>query len=226
MVLKGGETSTVIDGYTVVQTVHPCLSPGALQRRDMFERVADQAPLSTACNGRQRTYAWRGEDLILACERLGSALTAQDVAAWCVGLCAQCSALHRRGIVHGDIKPENVCTNPNTGAVSLIDFGAAMWISDEGAQWLRGRDPRRVQGAIVGTTEYTVPLQRAKSPVDIDYYATGRTIAALQGALAISKRDPGLCRIGRELEACGERAAAGWRELAALKPAPAAPANV
>lgn len=127
-------------------------------------------------------------------------------------------ALHARGIVHGDIKPDNVCVHPCTGDVALIDFGAAMRIADEGMEWMRGRDPRRAENAIVGTTNYTVPRCRAQNPVDIDYYATGRTIAALQGALPLRARDCDLRRIGCELEACGERASVAWQELAALVP--------
>ena len=217
-VVEGAETRTVIAGDTVTQTVHERVSSGAVRRRDRFERLAGAAPLHTARNGRVRSYPWRGEDLIILVERLGPSVTPEDVRTWCSELCRACAELHSRGIVHGDIKPDNVCVHPRTGDVALIDFGAAMRIADEGMEWLRGRDPRRAENAIVGTDNYTVPRKRAKQPVDIDYYATGRTIAALQGALPARARDGELCRIGRELEACGERASAAWQELAALVP--------
>ena len=162
-IVEGGETRTVITGDTVTQTIHARISGSAVRRRDCFERLAGCAPLHTACHGRVRSYPWRGEDLIMLVERLGSSVTPDHVRAWCSALCQRCVALHARGIVHGDIKPENVCVHPRTGDVALIDFGAAMRIADEGMEWMRGRDPRRAENAIVGTTNYTVPQWRRRT---------------------------------------------------------------
>ena len=53
--------------------------------------------------------------------------------------CQVASALthmHRRGVFHGDMKPDNIML-PKNGQVKLIDFGTA---------WVRGQDKNRVQG--------------------------------------------------------------------------------
>ena len=33
---------------------------------------------------------------------------------------------HRAGVLHGDIKDENIIIEPNTGAVTIIDFGSSL----------------------------------------------------------------------------------------------------
>jgi serine/threonine protein kinase len=63
-------------------------------------------------------------------------------------LLAHLSELHRRGYVHGDIKPINVMINPTTGSKSLIllDFGLAQRMGS-------------VVGPRTGTPEYMSPEQ-------------------------------------------------------------------
>ena len=36
------------------------------------------------------------------------------------------SQCHQAGVLHGDIKDENVMIEPSTGAVALIDFGSSL----------------------------------------------------------------------------------------------------
>jgi hypothetical protein len=88
-----------------------------------------------------------------------------------VGL-AMCDALmhaHERGVVHRDIKPQNILVpdRPRTwrGAAKLADFGVAM---------LAGDEPLTMTGDVVGTLAYMAPEQAAGKRVDhrADIYAT------------------------------------------------------
>jgi eukaryotic-like serine/threonine-protein kinase len=94
-------------------------------------------------------------------------------------MCRALGAAHSRGVVHRDMKPENVFlhkTEEGDDIVKIVDFGIAQ---------LRGRDdkkptemPRRRltrTGVIFGTPEYMSPEQAAGRSVDlrIDVYAMG-----------------------------------------------------
>ncbi len=89
-----------------------------------------------------------------------------------IQLCDALHAAHEQGIIHRDVKPDNVFVLDRTGherLVKLVDFGIA-----------KLRDRRRgdsVAGAreIIGTPEYMAPEQWAGSRVDArtDVYALG-----------------------------------------------------
>lgn len=71
---------------------------------------------------------------------------------------------HRRGIVHRDIKPQNVILDPE-GEAKVADFGIARAGNSEMTQ----------TGAIVGTVQYLSPEQANGQPVDrrSDLYSVG-----------------------------------------------------
>jgi len=72
--------------------------------------------------------------------------------------------LHARGIVHGDLKPENVMIGP-TGSVTLVDFGFSC------------RAGSRAQ-SIRGTREYMAPEQVSRGYITplTDVYNFGATM--------------------------------------------------
>jgi len=79
------------------------------------------------------------------------------------GVCHALAVLHERGLVHRDVKPENIIIDPN-GRVVLIDFNAARRCS------VAKRDT-----VIMGTVGYASPEQLglAQSDARTDIYAAG-----------------------------------------------------
>ncbi|HEV3484556.1 MAG TPA: protein kinase, partial [Vicinamibacterales bacterium] len=94
---------------------------------------------------------------------------------------------HQRGIVHRDIKPDNVMVSGKR--VKVLDFGIAKQI---------GEPPRRAQfqteaGMVVGTVEYMSPEQALGKPLDgrTDIYSLGVLLyQALAGTLPFSASTP------------------------------------
>lgn len=75
---------------------------------------------------------------------------------------------HGRGVVHRDIKPDNIIISP-TGGVKITDFGIARIASE-----ITISNP----GAIVGSPNYMAPEQILGDPVDgrADLFATGAVL--------------------------------------------------
>ena len=80
-----------------------------------------------------------------------------------LGLCDALTALHNRGIVHRDVKPENVIVE-RSGRVVLIDFNASRIESDVSKDTV-----------IMGTVGYASPEQLGLAQTDArtDIYAVG-----------------------------------------------------
>ena len=89
------------------------------------------------------------------------------------GICDGLHAAHEAGVVHRDVKPENVLVLPDTGPtgefVKVVDFGLAQLKSVQGAESITKT------GAICGTPAYMSPEQALDRPVDrrTDIYALG-----------------------------------------------------
>lgn len=98
------------------------------------------------------------------------------------------AALHRREIIHKDIKPDNILRNPATGELRLIDFGIAAPISQETVDVVSHRE-------LEGSLPYLSPEQtgRMNRPVDYrtDFYSLGITFYQLLiGRLPFESGDP------------------------------------
>lgn len=73
---------------------------------------------------------------------------------------------HAQGVVHRDVKPDNVILEEPSGRALVMDFGIAHVRSQEGVT---------APGEIIGTVEFMSPEQAAGEPVDprSDLYALG-----------------------------------------------------
>ncbi len=81
-------------------------------------------------------------------------------------LCRGLAAVHEAGIIHRDIKPQNIMVLPN-GVVKLMDFGIA--------RTAEGADAVSSDGQTVGTPYYMSPEQAMGRPMDArsDLYTVG-----------------------------------------------------
>jgi serine/threonine-protein kinase len=99
----------------------------------------------------------RGMDLRQALQRQGR-IEAVRAIAILSDVCAAIEAAHRQGLLHCDLKPENIVLSGDGSAVKVLDFGVAPILSDE-----RGGGGA---ATIVGTPAYMAPEQLRAAPVD------------------------------------------------------------
>jgi len=108
-----------------------------------------------------------GGDLREVLEATGRLLPS-EVARIGAGIARALAAAHARGIVHGDVKPENVLMDSTTAerVPKLTDFGIATVVASAG---------NRTSTSRVGTLEYMAPETAAGGPASpaVDMYALG-----------------------------------------------------
>ena len=105
-----------------------------------------------------------------------------------INLAAAIGGLHQRGIIHKDIKPANVLTDPASGRCWLTGFGVASRLPRE-------RQLPAPPEFIAGTLAYMAPEQTGRMNRSIDsrsdLYALGVTLyEMLTGTLPFSASDP------------------------------------
>ena len=103
---------------------------------------------------------------------------------------------HQHGVIHRDIKPDNILLERATGRALVSDFGIAQ-VSDTSAAG---------PGEVVGTVRYMSPEQLAGLPLDgrSDLFALGATaLRALNGPAPSGADPPGLGgRLGAIVARC------------------------
>ncbi len=132
-----------------------------------------------------------GETADARLRRLGGRLPLEDVAVLADGLLDVLAAAHPSGIVHRDVKPENVfLTRPSTtghGVVKVLDFGIARLRAASGIEESveAGAMPhlRTRTGVTIGTPAFMPPEQALGRTDDVDassdIWAVGATIFML-----------------------------------------------
>lgn len=127
-----------------------------------------------------------GEDLAAILRRLGP-LPWRRVFQIAVQLCSALGAAHEAGILHRDVKPENVFVSqgPTGDMVKILDFGIAKRTNREGSVITR-------VGAFIGTPEYMSPEQATGDELDhrVDIYGLGILLYQLiVGEVPFKSRD-------------------------------------
>ncbi|MDP9377754.1 MAG: protein kinase [Actinomycetota bacterium] len=105
-----------------------------------------------------------GETLKERIRRLGR-LPVDQALAYTIEIARALRCAHQRGIVHRDIKPQNVLID-SEGSAKVTDFGIARSLDEEGLT---------VDGRVLGTTDYVSPEQALGQVVNgqTDIYSLG-----------------------------------------------------
>ncbi len=179
-VYKARQTS--VDRFVAVKVLHHTLSATTefvvrFQREATFAaRLAHtniphliDAGESDGCPYLVMEYA-EGETALDRCVRQGPFLEPPALRL-ALSVAEALDHVHRRGLIHRDVKPANLIIAPD-GGVKLIDFGLARLATDE--DWAAAE-----AGNAIGTPEYISPEQtRGQSDLDIrtDFYSLGASL--------------------------------------------------
>jgi len=86
-------------------------------------------------------------------------------------MCQGLDAAHRQGVIHRDIKPQNMLILPETGELKIMDFGIARVSEVKGG----AASGLTTAGTVMGTPDYMPPEQAQGRPADFrsDIYSLG-----------------------------------------------------
>jgi serine/threonine protein kinase len=130
-------------------------------------------------------------------------------------ICEAVAFAHAHGVIHRDLKPQNVMVGP-FGEVLVMDWGVAKLIAaaeqtlGTGGTSPSGRSasPATGDGVVVGTPGYMAPEQATGDPTLVGARADVYAIGAILRDLAQSDRQPGGAALSRPLRAIIEKAMA------------------
>ena len=171
---------TSLDRLVAVKVVHPELAGHeSISRRFLDEartiaRLRHPNIVAVHSSGASGDLLWYvmdqvpGETLRARLDRDGR-LPPDEVTRITADLAGALDAAGAAGVVHRDVKPENILIEAGTGRPLLADFGIAR------AMEANQTDPRTALGVAVGTPTYMSPEQAAGDMVDnrSDLYALG-----------------------------------------------------
>ncbi|MFY9844106.1 MAG: tetratricopeptide repeat protein [Terriglobales bacterium] len=127
-----------------------------------------------------------GEDLRTILRRDGK-FSPKDAITVVEQVCRALDSAHSEGVIHRDLKPQNIMRDKN-GRIVVMDFGLARSLGDSGMTQT---------GAIVGTMEYMSPEQAMGSTLDqrSDIFSVGLIFFELLTAKAPYKADTAIASL-------------------------------
>ncbi len=167
-VLVTAENITRICATRVYQLALDIDGDGAA-RRDRMERACGRGPLYTL--GPVRVYRNRGPDML---EFFGAAPERRKLLTTAFCVASELAQLHAKGIVHGDVKPDNIVLDNELRRPCLIDFGAA--------RFARAATDSRGWPDAIGTRDY-LPGALPRDDFMFDIFALGRTMEKCAGVI-------------------------------------------
>jgi serine/threonine-protein kinase len=135
--------------------------------------------------------------------RAGGAVPAPAVLSIAKQLCRALRVAHEQGVIHGDLKPQNLLVRPG-GVLKVTDFGVARLVRAQREAPARSAEDRpRLAGAVVGTPEYMAPEQLLgeEPSVHSDLYATGVVLRECLTGVTPFAADTPLAFFSHKLEA-------------------------
>ena len=123
-----------------------------------------------------------GEDLKNSIIRMGP-LNSGKAISIAKQLCKGLTEAHKSGVIHRDLKPQNIMIDSN-GNARIMDFGIARTVKGEGIT---------ADGMVIGTPEYMSPEQVEGKEVDqrTDVYALGTILfEMLTGRVPLNGKSP------------------------------------
>jgi PAS domain S-box-containing protein len=185
------------DASQILMLAPATVNPSPIILRRLEHEYSLRQTLDPAWSARPIAMASLWDRVVLVLEDPGGVLLDQlvgqplELTSWlhlAIGLTMAIDQLHRRSIIHKDIKPTNVVVNSETGQCWLTGFGIASRLPRE----RQSPEPPEI---IAGTLAYMAPEQTGRMNRSIDFrsdlYALGVTLyQMLTGALPFTASDP------------------------------------
>jgi serine/threonine-protein kinase len=155
----------VANQESVTRLLHEARAAAKVQSEHVV-RVHDVAALDDGTPYIVMEYL-EGSELALLLEN--GPLPLREAVKYAIQMCNALAETHAAGIIHGDLKPENIYVvraADGSGRIKLLDFG----ISNTG--------PQQKSNAIMGTPAYMAPEQFERGTIDerTDIYALGAVL--------------------------------------------------
>jgi len=145
-VLRGGLSEQAIDRFRrEVRLTRRIQHRNVARMFDIGEHRGDKFLTMELVDGEPLTH------------QLGAPLPWPRLSQLALQICAGLAAAHEAGVIHRDLKPDNILVERGTDRAILTDFGIARSMDDAGVTQL---------GAVVGTPRYMAPEQLAGHAVD------------------------------------------------------------